>query len=145
MFKRLLPYFFFLNSYICSSYGDEVIWKGKVNSDGIPTELIPLKIHDKYQIRVSGYINLGKWVQQGEKLANDACYEFGEKNLPTKQGTLKNSNNISTCDDKYHVDHIYLSKPFVAKQNRIFFWVYDTDYEDNNGAFELEVIHKSKL
>ncbi|HEY4832981.1 MAG TPA: hypothetical protein VIH61_10530 [Waddliaceae bacterium] len=131
---------------ICSSYADEVIWKGKVDSSGIPTKLIDLKIHDQYQIKVSQYINLGKWVQASERLANDACYQFDEKAKlsPHKYESIKNSHNISVCDGKYHDDHVYLSEPFIAKQNRIFFWIYDIDYDDNSGALDLEIIHKSK-
>ena len=67
---------------ICNSYADEVVWKGKVSSDGTPTEFITLKMHERYQIKASDYTNLGKWVQQGEKLANDACYEYNQKLPP---------------------------------------------------------------
>lgn len=129
---------------ICSAYADDVVWKGKVNSDGVPTEQIHLKIHDQYQIKASNYINLGKWIQAAQELANDACFEFSGKLPPEKFESLKNSNNISVCDGKYHEDHIYLSEPFIAKQNRIFFWVNDTDYDDNSGSFDLEIIRKSK-
>lgn len=144
MIVRLLLCCFCFSLSFYSSYADEVIWKGKVSSDGTPTELINLKVHDQYQIKASEYINLGKWIQMSEKLANDACYEFGPKLPPSKFESLQNSQNISVCDGKYHENHVYLSEPFVAKQNRIFFWVFDTDYDDNNGALEVEVIHKSK-
>jgi hypothetical protein len=106
--------------FICSSYADEVVWKGKVNSDGTPTELINLNIHDQYQIKVSQSINLGKWIQANEKLANDACYEFSTKLPPSKFESLKNSLNISVCDGEYHNNHIYLSEPFVAEQIEFF-------------------------
>lgn len=141
---RLLLSCFFL--YLCnfSVYADEVIWKGKVDSNGFPTEPITLKIHDRYQIKVSRFINLGKWVQASEKLANDACYEFNDKLRPSVFESFKNSQNIPVCDDTYHDNHVYFSEPFVAKQNRIFFWVYDSDYDDNNGAFDVEIIHKTK-
>lgn len=127
----------------CSSYADEVIWKGKVHSNGTPTELINLKNHELYQIKASQFINLGKWMQGGEELANDACFEFNAKFTPNKNESLKNSQNISVCEGKYHDNHVYLSEPFTAKQNRIFFWIFDTDYDDNKGALEVEVIHKS--
>lgn len=129
---------------MCGVYADDVIWKGKVNSNGSPTELINLELHEHYQIKASQYINLGKWYQVGEKLASDACFEFNDNLTPHKYETLKNNQNISVCDGKYENSHVYLSAPFVAKQNRIFFWVYDTDYEDNNGFLEVEIIHNSK-
>ena len=128
---------------VCCSYADEVVWKGKVNSDGTPTELITLKMHEHYQIKASGFINLGKWVQVGEKLANDACYEFNEKLAPHHFESLNNNQNIRICDDTYHENHVYESDTFIAKQNRIFFWISDFDYDDNNGALDVEIIHKS--
>ena len=138
MVRRLLACFCFLS---CTLYADEVIWKGKVNSNGIPTELIKLNIHDQYQIKATQYINLGKWKQAGESLANDACYEFSDKFPPTKFDALKNSDEINVCTGDYHSDHVYISEPFTAKRNRIFFWVNDTDYDDNSGHFEVEVTH----
>lgn len=130
---------------VSSSYADEVIWKGFVDSNGTPSKPIELTIYERYQIKASHYINLGKWHQGFQKLANDACYQFDPeaKISPDKLESLKNSQNISVCRGEYHEDHVYLSEPFVAKQNLIFFWIYDSDYNDNNGAFELEIIHKS--
>jgi hypothetical protein len=119
------------------------VWKGKVNSDGTPTELITLKMHERYQIKASQFINLGKWVQGGEKLANDACYEYNPKLPPHHSESLKNSQNIQICDNTYHEDHVYKSEFFEAKQNRIFFWISDIDYDDNNGSLDVEIIHKS--
>lgn len=127
-----------------SSYADEVIWKGDVKSDGSATIAIPLVLHEQYQIKANQYVNLGKWIQGGEELANDACYQFNKEKFISKVETLKNSQNISVCDGSYHPDHLYQSEPFVAKQNRIHFWVYDTNYEDNAGAFHVEIIHKSR-
>lgn len=128
---------------ISHSYANEVIWRGEVKSEGAPTAAIPLILNERYQIKASQSINLGKWIQAGEKLASDACYEFNKEKSTDKVDCLKNSQNISVCDGTYHPDHIYQSEPFVAKQNRIHFWVYDTDYEDNHGAFHVEVIHLS--
>lgn len=144
MNTRFLLAFFCFNLCVGTSYADEVIWKGKVNSDGTPTELITLKPHERYQIKASGYINLGKWIQANEKLANDACYEFSQKLPPEKLETLKNSHNLSICEGHYHSDHVYLSEPFVPKQNRIFFWISDLDYDDNSGVLDIEIIRKSK-
>lgn len=121
---------------------DEVIWIGEVKSDGSPTPPITLVLKEQYQIRVNHFVNLGKWVQAGEKLANDACFEFGKERAPKKMEFLKNSHNVSVCDGAYHPDHTYQSLPFAATQNRIFFWVYDTDYDDNHGSFQVEIIHK---
>lgn len=135
---RLLFYVLCLS--FCSAYGNEVVWKGTVHSDGTPTPLVSLNMHQKYQIKANGYINLGKWMQAGEKLANDPCFEFNEKFPPEKFESLKNSQNVSVCTGTYQPDHIYLSEPFIAKQNRLFFWINDTDYEDNSGSFEVEVI-----
>lgn len=124
-------------------FSDEVIWKGKVNSDGTPTELIELELHQEYYVKASGYVNLGKWVQGGEKLANDACYEFNKEHSLSKVETLKNSNGISLCHGEYQPNHIYFSSRFKANHDRIFFWVNDTTYEDNSGELEVEVIKAS--
>lgn len=129
---------------LCNSFADEVIWRGKIHSNGTPSEQITLIIHQKYQIKASGYINLGKWMQANEKLANDPCFEFNEKFVPEKLESLKNSQNVPICTGTYQPDHSYLSDPFTAKQNRMFFWVFDTDYDDNSGAFDVEVIHLTK-
>lgn len=142
MMTRVLLYCFYFCLCLCNTYADEVIWKGKVNANGTPTELITLKIHDRYQIKVSQYINLGKWVQATKKLGNDACYEYNDLTFSSTLESIKNSHNISVCDGKYHEDHVYLSEPFTAKQNRIFFWIVDADYDDNSGALEVEIIRK---
>ena len=139
----MLKHLIFCCVCVCFSQANanEVVWKGKVHSDGTPSDHINLTMHQKYQIKATGFINLGKWMQAGEKLANDPCFEFNEKLAPEKFESLKNSQNIPICTGKYQPDHVYLSDPFEAKQNRIFFWVFDTDYEDNGGAFDVEVIH----
>ena len=90
-------------------------------------------------------INLGKWREDGEPLANDACYEFdaGTPKMvitPSKVDSFKNSMGISVCDGKFHFDHHYQSASFEAKQNKVHFWIYDTDYSDNRGALHVEVI-----
>lgn len=123
-------------------YADEVIWRGNVKSDGSATIPIPLILNERYQIKASKSINVGKWVQAGEELASDACYEFNKEKYLNKLECLKNSQNISVCNGTYHPDHIYQSEPFVAKQNRLHFWVYDTNYDDNRGDFHVEIIHK---
>lgn len=143
MTARALFFYGLLLSYVGSSYADEVIWSGDIKSDGSATAPITLILHERYQIKASQFVNLGKWVQAGEKLANDACYEFNKETSLEKSEFLRNSQNISLCDGTYHPDHIYQSEPFVAKQNRLHFWVYDTDYDDNNGVFHAEIIHKS--
>lgn len=123
-----------------SAFAEKVIWKGKVPADGTPSELISLDMHKQYSIRVKGYVNLGKWVKGGEKLANDACFEFNKHKEVAKVSSLENSLNISVCDGLYHSDHIYQSQPFIAKKNRMHFWVNDTYYDDNSGEFNVEVI-----
>ena len=124
-----------------NAYAEEVIWSGEVQADGSPTAPIPLVLHQSYQIKAWGTINLGKWVQNGEELADDACYEFGKKTPPAKLKILHNSQNISLDDEVYHPDHIYKSAPFKAAQNRIHFWVSDTDYDDNKGSLHVEIFH----
>lgn len=121
---------------------DEVVWQGAISSDGSPSKAIPLTLKETYQIKVSGFINLGKWVQGGKKLANDSCYEFSNEGSTERVSVLENSIDVSVCEGKYHPDHVYISEPFVAKQNRVHFWVSDTDYDDNSGDFQVEIIHK---
>ncbi len=123
-------------------YADEVVWSGEVNSDGTPTNAITLEFDKTYQIKASGYIKLGKWIQAQNKLANDACFEFNKEKSTVKLESLKNSLSISICDGTYHPDHMYQSEPFVAKNNRIHFWIDDTDYDDNTGAFHVEIVRK---
>lgn len=47
---------------------------------------------------------------------------------------------FTVCDNRYHPNHIYQSEPFTAKCDRMHFWVNDTYYEDNSGAFHVEVV-----
>lgn len=122
-------------------HADEVVWSGSVHSDGMPTPPITLNLNENYLIKVSGFIKLGKFIQNREKLANDACYEFNAEGETERLISIKNSHDISVCDGKYHADHVYPSKPFVAKQNRIHFWVNDSDYDDNHGELKVEVVH----
>lgn len=109
-------------------------------SDGSPTKAIPLVLKQQYRIKVSGFVNLGKWVQGGEALANDACFEFSKEKNTSQIETFKNSQDISVCDGKYHPNHIYQSIPFIAKQDRIHFWIYDTEYDDNSGSLQVQII-----
>lgn len=119
---------------------ENILWSGEVKADGTPSSLISLKLHYQYQIRVKGFVNLGKWIQNREELASDACYEFNKETYTAKVESLRNSHNISVCDGHYRPDHVYMSQKFVAKQDRIHFWVYDQYYDDNNGAFQVEII-----
>ena len=119
---------------------EHVVWSGEVSSNGNPTALVKLTPKKKYQIKASGEINLGKWWQLGKPLADDACYEYNELVEPRHVNTLKNSLQISLCDGTYHADHIYISKPFIADQGGIHFWVQDIDYNDNKGSLKVELI-----
>lgn len=128
----------------CMAVADTSVWHGKVSSDGTPTPSIKLVLGQKYKVRVSGKMNLGKWRTNRQPLENDACFEFFadpayQEHPPKKIDTLKNSLNLNMCDGKYRVDHVYESPPFLAAQSGIHFWIYDTDYEDNSGEFDLEV------
>lgn len=129
-------------TFVCSSVSsaEKIIWQGEVSSDGEPTDSIALVNRKKYQIKVKGFVNLGKWIQGTEKLANDACYEFGLTDKKRKWEAFKNSGDISVCDNSYHPDHTYQSEPFTAEQDRIHFWINDTYYGDNSGAFQVQVI-----
>lgn len=138
MVTRILFFICFFSTSM-SGFADHVIWSGKVNSDGTPTHPVGLSLHKKYKIKVSGVVNTQKWVQAGDHLANDACFEFGSKDHQKKVITLRNSNDISVCDGNYHPDHVYQSLPFSGMQNKIHFWVHDIDYEDNSGAFDVEI------
>lgn len=119
---------------------DTVLWSGDVNSDGTPSSTIKLELGKKYQIKVSGTINLGKWWKEGVPLTQDACYEFNPLAGSTPNSSIKNSLNISVCDGDYHLDHIYRSLPFVAAQSSIHFWIHDIDYSDNSGTLQVQVI-----
>jgi hypothetical protein len=140
MMRIFLLIFAFCIFCASSTYADKVVWSGEVQSNGSPTHLIKLTLGKQYQIKVSGAINLGKWWQLGKPLADDACFEYNEETAPTFVNTLRNSMQISVCDGVYHSDHIYLSKPFIAAQNGIHFWICDTDYTDNSGALNVQVI-----
>lgn len=127
---------------VCDAYAETLLWNGIVESNGTPTRPIDLRIGETYILRVSGKMNLGKWIKNEEKLANDACYEFSPSKAITKIETFKNSLGISVCDGSYHPNHIYESKPFKADQNRIHFWIYDTDYDDNTGVFHVQIFRE---
>lgn len=133
---------FFIAGMICfsESYADKVVWKGFVSSNGTPTSTAELKLKQRYQIKASGEINLGKWWQGKNALANDACFQYNGPQGPESLASLKNSNDISVCDGKYHESHVYESAPFVPKQNKIHFWVNDEDYSDNTGEFYVQII-----
>lgn len=127
---------------LCGScMAEKVLWAAEVSSLGKPTESIHLDIGKRYRIEAGGMINLGKWWQKSQPLANDACYEFTKSGEGlSKVETLKNSINMSVCDGTYHADHVYRSVPFTAVQSGIHFWVYDTNYDDNSGAFNVQII-----
>lgn len=140
---KVIAVFLFLLSFsvgFCES--EKVVWSGHVSSDGTPSKVISLELGKKYQIKVNGFVNLGKWVQNREELANDACYEFNREKETTNVKTFRNSHDISVCDGKYHPDHKYQSEVFTAKQNKIHFWLFDTNYDDNKGAMDVQVIER---
>lgn len=141
MSRRTLLFTTVFALFFAYGHADNVVWKGEINADGTPTSAIKLEVRKRYQIKVSGFVNLGKWKQGGKNLANDACYEFDEEgNTFQRVETIKNSHDITVCSDKkYHPDHVYQSEPFVAKQDRIHFWIYDTYYDDNSGSLKVEV------
>lgn len=130
-------------SFAASVYGETIVWKGTVSARGTPSPLISLELNKEYVIKASGFVNLGKWIQNNEKLANDACYEFNNDTNTTKVATLRNSIDISLCTGEYSPDHKYQSAPFLAKHDRIHFWVYDTTFEDNSGEFQVEIVKTS--
>jgi hypothetical protein len=139
-FIQHLLFIFFLFSLICLE-ANTSIWQGEVSSDGNPSPVVRLKLGHKYQIQVTGTINLGKWRRNGDALEDDACFEFAKNNTtPSAIFTFKNSMNVSLCDGHFHPSHVYLSAPFLAAQNGIHFWVHDDDYENNSGSFQVQVI-----
>lgn len=137
--------FIFIGFFGISQAADTVVWSGKVDSDGMPSKSIQLILGKTYRVKVSGTINLGKWRTNKQPLENDACYEFFadpkfQEKDPKKIDTFRSSIPISVCDGKYHSDHIYTSEPFLVAQSGIHFWIHDTDYSDNTGALDVEVI-----
>ena len=114
----------------------------EVPADGTPTKAIDLKLSHKYQIKVTGAVNLGKYWEGNTVLADDACYELiaktGKATSPLKN--FRNSLDINVCEEKYREDHTYTSKTFVAKQSKIHFWIDDIDYSDNSGSLHIEII-----
>lgn len=125
--------------FFAQSEADIQVWSGQVKAEGQPSVFIPLKEGKKYRIKASGSVNLGKWKQQGKALASDACYEYAEGIEPEKVKGLRNSLEISICDEGYKSNHIYESKPFKAIFGGIHFWVDDIDYNDNSGQFNVIV------
>lgn len=124
---------------IKDTMASEVVWKGEVMANGNPTQTIDLTINKTYQFTVSGSVNLGKWVEAGKQLAQDAAFEYNAPSGPTRLESLKNSSNIPLNDKLFNPEHVYKSEPFVAKQNKIHFWIYDTDYSDNSGSLKVEI------
>lgn len=123
---------------------EALVWKGSVSSDGNASASIPLEIGATYQISVSGTINLGKWRQNGQPLGEDAYFSFEISNPSdltgvSKSDNFKNSMLIAVGGEKYNPSHVYVSQPFKATENRIHFWVYDTNYDDNSGAFSVQI------
>lgn len=129
-----------LTLFNASEATERVVWSMPVKADGTPTPKLELQLGERYQIRVSGTINLGNWTQNGEKLVNDAFYQYNDRTAPTLLPSLKNSMNIPFRDSHYHPDHIYVSNPFMAFQTSLHFWIYDADYNDNTGHLKVEVI-----
>ena len=138
--KTLLLTLLFSAFVSISLLADEIVWNGQVSSDGAPTAAIDLTLDKKYQIVVKGTVNLGKWVEAGKPLGEDASYEFNTPSGPQRLLNLKNSNDINLDDKTYNPEHIYKSFPFVAKQSKIHFWVHDLDYSDNSGSFDVQII-----
>lgn len=142
MLKKISGVLFVLCFFITSSslLADTVVWKGQVSADGTPSKAIDMTNGKKYQIIVSGSINLGKWVQAGQKLADDPAFEYNAPTGPVHLNIFRNSHDIPFDVKTINPEHIYKSLPFLAKQNKIHFWVNDTDYSDNSGAFDVQLV-----
>lgn len=147
--KNLLSFLFALTIPLVA-FCEQILWKGKVNSNGFPTEAIKLNLGQSYKIKVSGTVNLGKWRTDKKPLENDACFEFfadpvDQQSALNKIDTFRNSLSIPICENgKYQVSHIYESKPFTAEANLIHFWLHDIDFEDNTGELDVEIIQTTK-
>ncbi|MBN9377178.1 MAG: hypothetical protein BGO14_04645 [Chlamydiales bacterium 38-26] len=140
MFKSMLAISTLFTIFISSLSAEHVVWSGAVSSNGNPTQAVSLNLDKKYQIVAQGTINLGKWVEGGHRLEDDPCYEFNAPSGPEKLKSLRNSNDIPLNDKTFNPEHLYKSEPFVAKQSKIHFWVYDLDYSDNTGAFDVKIV-----
>lgn len=140
VFIACLIFIPFLATCRSTDIAEKVVWKGEVLADGTPSQPIQLKLHHEYKVKTEGFVNLGKWKQGGEQLANDACYEFNTEGELAKLESLRNTSGISVCDGKYHPDHIYHSETFTAEQDKIHFWVHDFNYDDNSGAFKVQIL-----
>lgn len=119
---------------------EQVIWSGSVSSDGTPSPNVKLELGKRYQIIVSGTVQLGHWLQNQQLLTNDAFYQFNERIKPFPSSSFKNSMNLPFTDNAYNPDHVYSSQPFTAFQSAIHFWVHDTNYADNSGALQVKII-----
>lgn len=135
--------FLFLSTFISFSIyaaEEQVIWSGSVSADGTPSPNITLELGKRYQITVSGTIQLGHWLQNQQILTNDAFYQFNDRVKPSSSSSLKNSMNVPFTDNTYNPDHVYSSLPFTAFQSAIHFWIYDTEYADNSGALQIKIV-----
>ena len=140
MLKQVCAITLFFALFTTCSFAKEVIWNGQVPSDGTPTGAIDLTLHKKYQFIVSGTMNLGKWVQAGQPLSDDAGFEFNSSLGPKRLNTFRNSSDIPLDNTTFHPDHIYKSIPFTAMQNKIHFWIEDEDYSDNTGSLNIQLV-----
>ena len=140
MKKLSLSLVILCTSVFSTAWTDTVVWSGNVSAKGTPTPVIQLVLGKKYQVKVSGTLNLGKWWQAGKQLEEDAFFEYNNAVEPFKLETLKNSLNLPLSDTTFHADHVYISKPFIATQTGFHFWISDTDYKGNTGALQVQVI-----
>ncbi|QLH37386.1 MAG: hypothetical protein HWD61_15605 [Parachlamydiaceae bacterium] len=140
MYKQIFLCAFSFSMLLASaSFAEHVVWEGQLAADGTPSPVVDLKLNKTYEIVVSGSVNLGKWVEAGKPLAQDASYEYNAPSGPTKAKTFRNSSDIPLNDSAFNPTHVYRSEPFVAKQNKIHFWIQDADYSDNTGNLTVKV------
>jgi hypothetical protein len=117
-----------------------IVWRGNVQANGAPTPFISLILGKKYQIKAKGEINLGKLWQEEKPLAEDACYEYNAKITPIALDSLRNSIGIPLDNKSFNENHTYVSKPFIAKNNGIHFWINNSDYNKSSGALDVTII-----
>lgn len=122
-----------------NAFCNTVIWNGHVSSDGTRSPNIKLVPGQAYQYRVTGTAILGNWSRNGQPLVNDALYEFNAVGKPMPMPILKNSLGIVLGDGKFHSDHVYESATFTPEKDEISFWIFDTNYNDNKGALQVEL------
>ena len=116
------------------------IWSGALASNGGVIATTRLQHGQRYQVRIAGAVHFGTWKPTKRALKNDACFEFNSGRGAVSLPIIQNSHGLNFCARGYSARHVYQTQLIYGDGRALTLRVFDTDYRDNYGSFNVQVV-----